>query len=233
MALASLRRKFADLANEDGVFSLLNQKQTETFKKRVQWSRKDKDREAAVTILLCNIDGKPSILFTRRARHLNQHASEISFPGGHIEKSETPEEAALRETCEELLPPKGFLANVEIIGRTTQLPSIRGTPVTPVLALSSNELSDIHDMFPGNPNEVEVVFSASVAELAHNEGSRPIENDNRFGVSYGPTYATPHGTIWGLTAFILRPILHRILKPVYLEEKAPGSDDSRQKASRL
>ena len=214
LKIGALKTRFSEFVGSDGIFPLLNKSQTESFKKRVKWS--DDDRQAAVLVLVCNVDGKPSILFTHRSAHLSQHAAEISFPGGHVEKSETYETAALRETCEELLPPKGFLAQVQIIGRTTKLPSIRGTPVTPVLAVSPNYLSDVHELFPGNPNEVDLVFSAAVSDLVENEGSHVIPN-NRFGNALAPTFATPHGEIWGLTAFILRPLLHRVLKPVYLE----------------
>eukprot|EP00977_Amphora_coffeiformis_P002202 scaffold425_cov175-Amphora_coffeaeformis.AAC.61 len=214
LKINALKTRFTEFADRNGTFPLLNKNQTESFKKKVKWS--DDDRQAAVLVLVCNVDGKPSILFTHRSAHLSQHAAEISFPGGHLEKSETYETAALRETCEELLPPDGFLAQVQIIGRATKLPSIRGTPVTPVLAISPNHLSDIHELFPGNPNEVDLVFSATVADLVENEGSHVIPN-NRFGNTLAPTFATPHGKIWGLTAFILRPLLHKVLKPVYLE----------------
>ena len=217
------------MANEDQEFPLLNKKQTEHFKKRIKWHDGDPHyRRAAVLVLLCNIDGEPSLLLTRRAAHLSQHAAEISFPGGHVEKAETYEEAALREACEELLPPKGFMSNVEIIGHATKLPSIRGTPVTPVLAVSPNKLSDIHELFPGNPNEVDVVFSATVAELARNEGHHVIPN-NRFGMMKAPTFDTPHGKIWGLTAFILRPLMQKLLKPVYLQ-KTTSDEEVHQNA---
>ena len=214
LKMNDLKTRFTELLDSNGTFPLLNKRQTESFHKHVKWS--DDVRQAAVLVLVCNVDGKPSILFTRRSAHLSQHAAEISFPGGHLEKSETYEIAALRETCEELLPPDGFSTQVQMIGRTTKLPSIRGTPVTPVLAVSPNYLSDIHELFPGNPNEVDLVFSATVADLVENEGSHVIPN-NRFGNTLAPTFTTPHGKIWGLTAFILKPLLQKVLKPVYLE----------------
>ena len=223
MATTALKTKFHQLADEKGIFQLLNRQQTESFKKKVKWNDKEPDRRAAVLVLLCNVDGEPSILFTKRAAHLNQHAAEISFPGGHVELGETAEQAALRETYEELLPPVGFLDHIQIIGHTTKLPSIRGTPVTPVLAVSTDEWTNISEMFPGNPNEVDVVFGASLAHLAQHEGSHIIPN-NRFGNTRAPTFGTPQGKIWGLTAFILRPLLHQIFKPVYLMQSELDAD---------
>lgn len=214
MAISELHSRFGDLANDDGVFTLFDKKQQESFSKRAE--RSSQDRQAAVLVLLCNVEGHVSVVFTRRASHLNQHAAEISFPGGHLEENESHAEAALRETCEELLPPKGFLDDVDIIGYASKLPSIRGTPVTPVLAVSSTEIRDVSAIFPGNPDEVDVVFSASIADLVKSEGSHVLPS-NDFNLKQAPTFETPHGTIWGLTAYFLRPLLHRLLKPVYLE----------------
>ena len=43
----------------------------------------DSNREAAILIPLCTVQGIPSILFTRRSATLSTHASQISFPGGY------------------------------------------------------------------------------------------------------------------------------------------------------
>jgi nudix motif 8 len=210
----NLRRHFDECKNGQGLFPLLNKHQTLHFEEHVQWETGATKKRAAVLVLICLVDGHPSLLFTRRAANLRQHAAEISFPGGHVEELESCVDAALRETCEELLPPDGFLSNLQIIGCTTPLPSIRGTPVTAVLAVSPNDLKDIHELFPGDPNEVDVVFSVSITDLVKNEGSHRITN-SRFGDTLAPTFQTPHGKIWGLTAFVLRPILHKVLKHVY------------------
>ena len=42
------------------------------------------------------------LLYTKRSPHLRSHAREICFPGGKIEQNETPIQAAIRESYEEL-----------------------------------------------------------------------------------------------------------------------------------
>jgi len=202
----------------------------------------------------------PSILFTKRSKSLAQHANEISFPGGHYDPSldgNSLTRTAIREAQEELSfpshslsisSPKLFLPNenkpnknggfydwengVEVVGQTSSVPSARGIPVTPIIALfqfafskknktetggedSNND--SLNKIFPGNPDEVSQVFCVSIRELLENEGSAPLKRlGSEGGECLGPTFETPNGTIWGLTAIVLRPILHKILKPVFL-----------------
>ena len=42
------------------------------------------------------------LLYTKRSPYLRSHAREICFPGGKIEQNETPIQAAIRESYEEL-----------------------------------------------------------------------------------------------------------------------------------
>ncbi|MCX7883500.1 MAG: CoA pyrophosphatase [Caloramator sp.] len=63
---------------------------------------KDDLRVYAVTIPLVNINGEENIVFEIRSRNLSG-AGEISLPGGKVEKYERKIDAAIRETCEELL----------------------------------------------------------------------------------------------------------------------------------
>lgn len=60
-------------------------------------------KHAAVLLPLIEKEGSYHILFEIRADHLTTQPGEICFPGGGIEAEENPEEAALRETMEELL----------------------------------------------------------------------------------------------------------------------------------
>jgi len=205
-------RRFNTLKNDDGFFPLFpqNAEQKRLIKK---------DREAAVFVMLCSVDQEPALLFTKRGSNLNQHAAEISFPGGHFEDEVDKDlvQTALRETQEELepSPPSLISHQVEILGKAAKLPSLRGTPVTPVLGVLWHDLSksNLQNVFPGSPGEVDVVFTVSVKELLQSETSRELP-ENRFKLRHGPVFPTEHGNIWGLTAYILRPLLHNLLKPV-------------------
>lgn len=59
-------------------------------------------RESSVLIPLVLRDGLWHLMYEVRASHLNSQPGEICFPGGKMEPGETSEEAAVRETCEEL-----------------------------------------------------------------------------------------------------------------------------------
>jgi len=56
----------------------------------------------AVLLPLIERDGALHLLYELRAAELDVQPGEISFPGGRVEPGETPREAALRETAEEL-----------------------------------------------------------------------------------------------------------------------------------
>lgn len=59
---------------------------------------------AAVLIpLIHQPDGGIDVLFEQRSFDLERQPGEVCFPGGMIEAGEAPRQAALRETCEELL----------------------------------------------------------------------------------------------------------------------------------
>ncbi len=60
-------------------------------------------------------EGRLHLLYELRGKNLGQHSGEICFPGGQMEAGETPEECAVRETCEELgLEPE----DIRIIAQT-------------------------------------------------------------------------------------------------------------------
>lgn len=112
------------------------------------------------------------------------------------------------------------------------MPSIRGTPVTPIIAVmmqplgvdpslqqqqaSFNGYHSLESTFPGCDHEVETVFGMSCQELLQQEDSHTLPPHPKLGSNrQGPRYPSPHGYIWGLTAFMVRPLLHKLYQPVF------------------
>src|SRR5437773_6963318 len=78
-------------------------------------AREQPVRPAAVLIAVVD-HPQPTVLLTQRSAHLNEHAGQISFPGGKIDATDaSPLEAALREAHEEVglarefIEPIGYL----------------------------------------------------------------------------------------------------------------------------
>lgn len=58
--------------------------------------------KAAVLVPLVQVDGEWHVLFEVRSLTMRKQPGDISFPGGKLDGGETAQEAALRETYEEL-----------------------------------------------------------------------------------------------------------------------------------
>ncbi len=59
---------------------------------------------AGVLVPFCIVDGKPSILFTKRSHKIVRNKSDVSFPGGKMDDKFDKNiiDTALRETMEEI-----------------------------------------------------------------------------------------------------------------------------------
>ena len=159
-------------------------------------------RIAAVLASLYLREGRPHLLFTRRAATLNAHRGEIAFPGGSYEPDDGAlEQTALREAQEEI-----SLASE----RVTLLGSLE-----PVVTVVSNFtiipfvglLPDGPGPLLPNPEEVAEIIEAPLAALAdpaifHSEewvrGGQP---HTVYFFDYGPH------RIWGATARMLVALL--------------------------
>src|SRR5215469_15166673 len=72
-------------------------------------------KPAAVLVGLVDWPQGITVLLTQRTEHLADLAGQISFPGGRIEpQDDGPEDAALRETEEEIGLPRD---QIELVGR--------------------------------------------------------------------------------------------------------------------
>ncbi|HEY5459309.1 MAG TPA: CoA pyrophosphatase [Sphingomicrobium sp.] len=95
---------------------------------------------------------EPGLILTVRHDDLRTHAGQVAFPGGRIDPGETPCQAALRETSEELgLDPD----KVTVLGEADPYRTVTGYQVTPVVGLVPPDLT-----LTPNPAEVSGWFEA-------------------------------------------------------------------------
>jgi 8-oxo-dGTP pyrophosphatase MutT (NUDIX family) len=168
-------------------------------------AREQPIRPAAVLIPVVD-HPEPTVLLTQRAAHLNDHAGQISFPGGKIDVTDaSPLEAALREAEEEIglsrqfVDPIGYLDLYGTSFGFRILPTV--ARVRPGFRLRINH-SEVDDAF-----EVPLAFLMDPANhQVHSKEFRGVER------SY---YAMPFAEryIWGATAGILRVLYERIYLP--------------------
>jgi 8-oxo-dGTP pyrophosphatase MutT (NUDIX family) len=182
-------------------------------------------RQASVFIPLCNRSGVASILYTLRTTTVSTHKGQVSFPGGHIEKNETPEEACIREFREEI---GGSTFRLRILGRMQSLPSITGTLVHPIIGyIEGGDVGDL-SAFTVNSSEVDHVFTRTLDDLFH--GPRSISKYSRFGMDMElPVYGNDGDTerIWGLTAIITNALCERVLSTCFSEKYSPVPSSSK------
>ena len=151
---------------------------------------------AAVLIPLIDRPGGVTVLFTRRAAHLDHHPGQISFPGGRLEPADNgPEDTALRETREEIgLDPQ----RVRLMGGLDLYHTRTGFLITPFVGALIPPLDLVADPF-----EVAEIFEAPLDFFLdpanHKRHSREYEGRTRW------FHAMPYGEyyIWGATAGML------------------------------
>lgn len=177
-------------------------------------------KRASVIIPLVEINGHVYILFEVRAKKLNSQPGDICFPGGKIDKGETPEKAALREIEEEL-----GLKNIKIINELDLIVRPDGMIVHPFLGI----IKDI-ETITLNENEVDHVFYVPLNYLLN---TIPLEVTSKLIVDRGKdfpyelifnkeNYKFKEGNyislfykyndyvIWGITAEMLRSFLSKL-----------------------
>ncbi|MDE0538234.1 MAG: CoA pyrophosphatase [Rhodospirillales bacterium] len=168
------------------------------------WYPEDgKLRPAAVLVPLVNHGGGLTVLLTKRTEHLNNHAGQISFPGGRVDdEDDGPEHTALRETEEEV----GIDRNrIEIVSHLDDYVVGTGFLVRPVVGFIEPPIDvDKHD------HEVDEVFEAPLEFLIDPEN---VERHHRefngrvrhfFAITYRDYY------IWGATAGMLCNLAERL-----------------------
>jgi len=152
--------------------------------------------EAAVLVPLVGRPGRVEVLFTQRTAHLDDHAGQISFPGGRVEEGDAGREAtALRETEEEIGLKRG---SVTLLGRLPQYEIPSGFRITPVVGWIEPPFALTPDPF-----EVAAVFEAPLAHFL--DAARYQRRQFRFRGRHRHYLAIPFEGryIWGATAGML------------------------------
>jgi len=166
-------------------------------------------RAAAVLVPLVRRAAGLTVLLTRRTDHLNDHAGQVSFPGGRTDPEDADAVAtALREAHEEV----GLSADeVEVIGRLPTYTTVTAYEVTPVVGLL-----DPPRALRLDPFEVAEVFEVPLAFLMdpahHRRHAVEVDGLARQFISM-PWGQDPRGEpyfVWGATAAMLRN-LYRFL----------------------
>jgi 8-oxo-dGTP pyrophosphatase MutT (NUDIX family) len=156
-------------------------------------------------VLVCIIEESDNllVLFTERTTHLKNHAGQISFPGGKMEKGDKDlADTTLRETKEEI----GLAREkINIIGQLDPVISTTGFWVRPFVALVSQPLELSLD-----PHEVAGVFTAPLDFLLDplNHETRSIMYKGELKTVNVITYEDKK--IWGMTANILVEMSQRL-----------------------
>ena len=181
----------------------------------------DSKRAYAVLVPLVEQNGELCLLYEVRARTLRRQPGEVCFPGGLMEKGETPEDCALRETWEELAIPDRC---VRLLGRLDFIAHRASFLMQPVLGVVD---SSALDRMAPSPAEVEEVFFVPLSHLLRTPPIEytyelvptPAENfpyeiigipkNYRWqnGRENVPVYPWEGRAIWGLTGRITRNLI--------------------------
>jgi 8-oxo-dGTP pyrophosphatase MutT (NUDIX family) len=158
---------------------------------------------AAVLVPLVRYPGEIQVLLTQRTEHLDDHASQISFPGGRVEPADASrEDTALREAEEEI----GLTRSaVTVLGRLPDYDIPSGFRITPVVGWIEPPITLTPDSF-----EVAGVFEVPLRHFLD-----PVNYQRRqyhFGGRQRHYLAIPYEGryIWGATAGMLHTLLRAL-----------------------
>lgn len=158
---------------------------------------------AAVLVPIIDRPGGPTVLLTQRTAHLNDHAGQISFPGGRVDAGDADRvETALREAEEETGLAR---SRVHIAGCLPDYDIPTGFRVTPVVGWVEPPVA-----FAPDPFEVAELFEVPLSHfLDAANHQRHCDQVNGRPRNY---YAMPYQGryIWGATAGMLH-CLYRTL----------------------
>ena len=161
-------------------------------------------KQASVAIILFEEKNDLYFYLTKRTSEVEHHKGQVSLPGGAIDKNETPVEASIRESYEEIGVDGSYL---ELLGKLSNF-------YTPVSYFNIHPFIWYSKSKPKiniNLQEVEEVYKVSVSELV-NEKNVKTKNVEKSGVNFKvPSFNFNDCVCWGATAMILSELKDLIL----------------------
>ena len=113
---------------------------------------------------MAGVAGGASFVLCRRSAGLNRHASQWALPGGRLDAGESPIEAALRETDEEV----GVrFAEDSVLGLLDDYATRSGYVITPVVGWGGSGVELVPD-----PGEVLAAYRIGLHELTRDDSPR-------------------------------------------------------------
>lgn len=158
----------------------------------------------------------PTLLFTRRAAHLNTHSGQVAFPGGKRE-SRDPDllTTALRESEEEIALPR---ERVELLGRLSDVISLHGLRVAPWVGVIPPDLPLRPD-----PTELDLLFEVPLSLFLEDRRHHTDVIPHGGVAYYVPNYHVDGQVIWGLSAMMLVELMAvGFGRPISLTREPPG-----------
>jgi 8-oxo-dGTP pyrophosphatase MutT (NUDIX family) len=158
---------------------------------------------ASVLMPLVQRENGLTLLLTQRTAHLNDHAGQISLPGGRVDEGDSSAvDTALRETEEEVGLHR---RHIEVLGTLPDYFTGTGFQVTPVVSLVQPPFD-----LRADPFEVAEIFEVPLVFLMDgaNHQRRTFELPNGMGTRTFYTMPYDRFFIWGATAGMLRNLYH-------------------------
>ena len=176
-------------------------------KKIINLFNNKKLTKSAVLVPITFENNSANIILTYRSAKLKDHAGQISFPGGRIDKKDlSPIDTAIRETKEEIGIEKKY---INILGNLDNYVTGTGFQILPIIAnvIGGYDISI-------NSKEVESVFKLPMSILMNKKNNDIQEKLYYNGeISYNYNFNVinyENHFIWGATASILLNLYEKL-----------------------